>query len=502
MTKQQNYKRTYQQPSPEAQADLSKYVFGKVMPNALPLEQAVLGAIILDKNALRTIDGILQTADFYTEAHQHIYSACLRLFESQQPIDLLTVMEATKAAGTLADIGGPAYLAELTHMVASSTNIEYHSRIIQQLAVRRRLIEASSAITQAAYDETQDVFDVTAEAESRIASTTSRIVTGRSYSMPDIAAAWIKRLDELRQKKDNIIGITWGRKLYELDNLTGGLIPPDLIIVAARPGMGKTAFVCSVAMGTAEAGNRVALFSLEMSREQLFNRMVSMESGLPTNVTSRPAKMSEQDYQRTALSTAEVSNLPIVIDDTAGISIQELRSKARHEVRAGAKLIIVDYIQLMSDRDRGNGNREQEVSAISRGLKAIAKELNVPVIALSQLSRAVETRGGTKRPTLSDLRESGSIEQDADIVSFIYRPEYYGILEDENGNSLRGVEQIIVAKHRNGAIDDVLLRFDGTTTRFYNYSDIPGSNQFPTPTPALSGALQAGRPDKDDEIPF
>jgi len=475
---------------------LNEYVFGKVQPHATDKEEAVLGALMLDKNAWDTVSGILTPRDFYTEAHAAIYASMYALRAKGQPVDLLTVMEQLKKDGKLEDAGGTAYLAELTHRVASAANIEYHARIILQQSIRRGLIDRGSEMIRKAHDPTEDELELLEQAEQGIFSITHRIHTGAAQGMAQVASKYLQRLEALRAANTDITGVPCG--LTEIDNVFGGFQTPDLIIIAARPGMGKTAFMLTCARGAALRGNNVGVFSLEMSAHQLCNRLVSMESGLPTSASNRPAKMGAHEYARQVRATEIASELNIEIDDTAGISISALRSAARAMVKRGAKIIIVDYLQLMTAHTERGGNREQEISAISRGLKGMAKELGVPVIALSQLSRAVELRSD-KKPQLSDLRESGAIEQDADVVSFLYRPEYYNIKEDEQGNSTKGICEFIIAKHRNGAVDTVLLRFNSETTTFYNYSQLQPvfATTFPADTPAMVGARSG-----DGDIPF
>ncbi|MFM8448886.1 MAG: replicative DNA helicase [Haliscomenobacter sp.] len=506
-------KKTEQGDSPRGvksrREDLSNFVFGKVPPQAIPLEEAVLGAIMLEKDALSVIIDILRADSFYLDAHQFIFKAMLRLFERSYPVDLLTVTEELKKAGNLEGVGGPYYLIELTNKVASAANIEYHARIIAQKYIQRELIRVSTNIIRNAYEDTTDVFDLLDEAENGLFGIAEKNMS-RSYdTMGSLAAKALKQIEELKNKEEGLTGVPTG--FVDLDRLTSGWQPSDLIIIAARPGMGKTSFVLSLAKNSALDFNKgVAVFSLEMSSIQLAQRLISMEAEIPLGKL-RSGKLEDYEWQQLRTSIERISNAPVFIDDTPGINIFELRAKCRRmKLQYDIQLIIIDYLQLMSGGgDNQRGNREQEVSAISRALKGLAKELQVPVIALSQLSRAVEVRGGTKRPQLSDLRESGSIEQDADIVSFIFRPEYYQILEDENGNSLRGIAEIIVAKHRNGATDTVKLRFTDQFARFSNLDD-PDFGSFPGDVfgnnPALpnpSGIItRSSRMNDDEDIPF
>ena len=478
--------------------DLSAFVFGKVQPQALSLEEAVLGAIMLDKDALPVVLDILSKESFYTDAHQAIYTSMLKLFEKSHPVDLLTVTEELRKSGELEMIGGPYYLVELTNRVASAANIEYHARIISQKHIQRELIKVSTNIIRDAYEDTTDVIQLLDDAEQGLFNITQNHMNSGYESMGTLASKALKQIEEVSQKEEGLTGVPTG--FTELDRLTSGWQPSDLIIVAARPGMGKTSFTLALARNAAmDFGKGVALFSLEMSNVQLVQRLISMEAEISG---SKMRSGQLEDYEWTQLNGVieKMSEVPIFIDDTAGINIFELRAKCRRlKMQHDIQMVVIDYLQLMSGGGDNKGNREQEISMISRGLKSLAKELSVPVIALSQLSRAVETRGGTKRPLLSDLRESGAIEQDADIVSFIYRPEYYGILEDEEGNSLKGTGEIIIAKHRNGALDTVKLRFTDKFAKFTNmddpdFSDIPALPQ--------DNIITRSSRMNDDDIPF
>lgn len=486
--------------------DLSSYVFGKVQPQAVPLEEAVLGAIMLDKEALTNVMDILRAESFYVNAHQQIYKAMLRLFERSNPIDLLTVMEELKKAGELESVGGPVYLAELTNRVSSSANIEYHGRLISQKHIQRELINVSTKIIRDAFEDTTDVFELLDSAEQGLFAIAQQNMS-RSYdTMASLAAKALKQLESLKDREDGLTGVPTG--FTDLDRLTSGWQPSDLIILAARPGMGKTSFVLSMARNAAaQFGKGVALFSLEMSSIQLAQRVISMEAEI-SGSKMRNGQLQDYEWQQLHSAIERISDAPIFIDDTPGINVFELRAKCRRlKMQHDIQLVIIDYLQLMSgggDSNKGGGNREQEVSGISRALKGMAKELGVPVIALSQLSRAVETRGGSKRPQLSDLRESGSIEQDADIVSFIYRPEYYQIMEDEEGNSLKAVAEIIIAKNRHGALKTVKLKFTDEFARFSDLDDLDFSN---LPGGAIENPYSSviTRPSKmndDEDIPF
>jgi len=593
---------------------LSNYVFGKVQPQAVPLEEAVLGALMLDREALPIVMDILRPESFYLEAHQHIYRAVIKLFERSNPVDLLTVTEELRKSGDLDRAGGAYYLVELTNRVASAANIEYHARIIAQKQIQRELISVSTRTIRDAYEDTTDVFDLLDEAEKGLFAITQNNLSRTFESMGTLSGKVLKQIEELAGKTDGLTGVPTG--FTDLDRLTSGWQPSDFIIIAARPGMGKTSMVLAVALNAAkDFGKGVALFSLEMASTQLVSRLISMESEIAGS-KMRSNKLEDYEWQQLQSTVERLSSVPIFIDDTPGINIFELRAKCRRlKMQHDIQMIIIDYLQLMTggSENNRNSNREQEIAGISRALKGMAKELNVPVIALSQLSRAVEVRGGSKRPQLSDLRESGcltgdtlildaaagkqiaikalaerqqpspiqtmamdaglkvsahamtkvfysgrkqvfelkthsgrkikasanhpffklegwtaleslqlgdriamwhafadsnlywdkiksitplgiedvydatvpgvhnfvandfivhnSIEQDADIVGFIYRPEYYGILEDENGQSLKGVAEIIIAKHRNGATDTVKVKFTDTFAKFTNLDD-------------------------------
>lgn len=628
---------------------LSSYVFGKVPPQAVPLEEAVLGALMLDKDALNSVIDILEPESFYLEAHQLIYRAMKRLFERSQPIDLLTLTEELKKTAHLEIIGGPYYLVELTNKITSAANIEYHARIISQKFIQRELIRISTDMIRDAYEDTTDVLELLDNAEKGLFGIAEKNMS-RSYdSMSTLASKALKQIAELKGKEDGLTGVPTG--FTDLDRLTSGWQPSDLIILAARPGMGKTSFVLSLAKNAAvDYKKGVAVFSLEMASIQLAMRLISMEAEIPLN-KMRNGQMTPEEFTQLNAAIERISDASIYIDDTPGINIFELRAKCRRlKMLYDIQIIIIDYLQLMSGGgDNQRGNREQEVSAISRALKGLAKELNVPVIALSQLSRAVEVRGGSKRPQLSDLRESGclsgdtlimdvtngkktpiktlaersvqhplrvmsmghdgkigqqvmskvfysgrkpvfalktnsgrvikasanhpffkkegwtalehlrpgdqigvphkmgkkryptifwdtihsitlqgiedvydatvpgthnfiandiivhnSIEQDADIVSFIYRPEYYQITEDEQGQSLKGIAEIIIAKHRNGALDTVRLRFTDQFARFSNlddadFSGFPG-DIFANPQPTI--ITRSSKMNDDEDIPF
>lgn len=484
--------------------DLEKYTFGKIQPQAIALEEAVLGAIMLDRDAISIVLDILRPESFYLEPHQLIFKAMVKLFEKSQPIDLLTITETLRKSGELEAVGGPYFMVELTNRVASAANIEYHARIIAEKHIMREMIKVSTGVLRDAYEETTDVFDLLDTTEQGLYNITQQHLKGNVENMGSLSSQLVRQLEELRNRPDGLTGVPSG--FTELDRITSGWQNSDLIVVAARPGMGKTSFVLSLARNAAlDFSKGVVVFSLEMSSLQLVQRLVAMEAEV-TSTKLRNGKLEEYEWQQLHTAIEKMSDAPIFIDDTPGINIFELRAKCRRlKKQHNISLVVIDYLQLMSGGAENNrGNREQEISAISRGLKSLAKELNVPVIALSQLSRAVEVRGGSKRPQLSDLRESGAIEQDADIVSFIYRPEYYQIYDDPDGNSLRGVAEIIIAKHRNGALDTVKLKFKSEFARFSDLDD-PHFASFDTGGFADTGATiitRSSRINDDEEIPF
>ncbi|MCZ2101355.1 MAG: replicative DNA helicase [Chitinophagales bacterium] len=442
----------------------SDLLYGKVQPQAVPLEEAVLGAIMIDKDGFPSIIEILRKDSFYLEKHQVIYELMTQLFAKSQPIDLLTVHEGLKKSGELEMVGGIAYLMELTNKVGSAANIEFHARIIAQKYIQRELIRISTQTISEAFEDTKDVLELLDEAERNLYEISDQNLNTGYEKLASLVVKAQKEIEAISSKGTDVTGVTTG--FTELDKMTNGWQPSDLIIMAARPGMGKTAFTLSLAKNAAEANNPIAFFSLEMANVQLVQRLISMEAEINSSKL-RNGQLEDSEWAKLHAAVDKLSQVPIYIDDTPGINIFELRAKCRRlKQNHDIKMIIIDYLQLMSGAPigKGGGNREQEISSISRALKGLAKELNVPIIALSQLSRAVETRGGSdKRPQLSDLRESGAIEQDADIVTFIYRPGYYGVDDLEVPKDLA---EIIIAKHRNGSLGTVNLRFVPHFVRF------------------------------------
>ena len=439
---------------------------GKIPPQAVELEEAVLGAMMIDKKGIDDVIDVLCSDAFYDQKHQEIYAAIYELFQNSEPIDLLTVSNLLKKNGKLEFVGGDFSLIRLTQKVASSAHIEFHARIILQKYIQRKLISISSEIIENAYDESSDVFELLDDAEAKLFEVTQGNLKKSSEAAGSLVKQALKKIQEIGNS-EGMSGLETG--FTKLDALTSGWQSSDLVIIAARPGMGKTAFVISMAKNMAiDFGHGVAVFSLEMSSVQLITRMISSETGL-TSEKLRKGNLEAHEWEQLNVKVKKLSDAPIFIDDTPSLSVFDLRAKARRLVsQHNVKILVIDYLQLMTAGGKAGGNREQEISMISRNLKALAKELEVPVIALSQLSRAVETRGGSKRPLLSDLRESGAIEQDADIVSFIFRPEYYGMTEwdDDEHSPCEGQGEFIVAKHRNGGLDNIRLKFTGHLAKF------------------------------------
>ncbi|GGZ14797.1 replicative DNA helicase [Echinicola pacifica] len=440
---------------------------GKIPPQAIDLEEAVLGALMLEKEAITAVVDILKPDSFYKDAHKEIYDAILLLFNESEPIDMLTVTNKLRKTGKLEVSGGAYYITELTTKISSAANIEYHARIITEMAMKRHMIRICSEIQKEAYEDTTDVFELLDTMEQSLFEISENNIRKNYADMKSIMREAIAELEGKKDLTDGLTGVPSG--FTALDRVTSGWQKSDLVIIAARPAMGKTAFVLSVLRNAAVDHSRpVAIFSLEMSAIQLVNRLISSEAELDSEKIKK-GNLADYEWEQLIHKTNKLSSAPLFVDDTPALSILELRAKCRRlKAQSDIQMIVVDYLQLMSgdSKSSASGNREQEISSISRALKKIAKELEVPVIALSQLSRAVETRGGDKRPQLSDLRESGAIEQDADIVMFLYRPEYYGINEDEDGNSTLGTGEVIIAKHRSGSLETVRLRFIGKYTKF------------------------------------
>jgi len=482
---------------------------GRVPPQAVDLEEAVLGAMLLEQDAVSNVIDILKEDVFYKEAHQKIFAAILSLFANSQPVDILTVTQELKKQGNIDMVGGAYFVSQLTNRVASAANVEFHARIVLQKFLQRQLIRISSEIIRDCYEDTSDVFDILDRAERELFAV-SETNLRRSYNrMMELVSEAVLQIENAAKQEGNLSGVPSG--FSQIDRITAGWQKSDLIVMASRPGMGKTAFVLTMARNIAVDYKRpIAVFSLEMSGVQLVTRLIASETELESDKLKR-GKLEQYEWQQLNARIASLTDAPLFIDDTPALSIFELRAKCRRlKAQHDIQLVIVDYLQLMTTGTETRGNREQEISNISRSMKSLAKELNIPIIALSQLSRAVETRAGSKRPILSDLRESGAIEQDADMVLFIYRPEYYQIHEDEQGRSTEGLAQIIVAKHRNGSLGDVNLRFISKFARFTDYEtsdyDFSGgikpAASFDEGPKTLTLPSKMNHPDDEDNVPF
>ena len=469
-------------------------LFGKVPPHAQQLEEAVLGALMLDSTAYGAIEDTLTPDCFYGTDNRQIFEAVASLASKSLPVDILTVTEELSKRGANVQ---PYYVVELTNRVASAANLEYHSMILKQKAIQRKQIDVCQAGLRDAYNDTVDPLEALDKLEKSVFGIANGAVSKKEQSIGHFAIEALKRADKAMSQK-GLTGVPCG--LHTVDRQTGGWQPTDLIILAARPGMGKTSFAMQCAIHAASIGMPAIFFSLEMSGEQLAQRAMSQK--INRNVQSlRTGKLTERDFQDLQTAAQWFQDMPLYIDDTAAISLSQLRSKARKLVMSkGIKLIVIDYIQLMTTTVEKGATRERYLSDISAGIKALAKELNVSIIALSQLSRAVESRSD-KRPQLSDLRESGSLEQDADAVVFLYRPEYYGVTADEAGASTAGQCEVIFAKHRNGAVGtcDENVGFQGDCTRFFNLNEtqyMVKSDSEP------SFEISKNRPSVTDDIPF
>lgn len=506
---------TPRQPKPDSMYDSG----GKLAPRDIEVEEAVLGALMLERDAFTTVCDILKPESFYDPRHQMVYSAIQSLGAQQKPIDMLTVTEQLRADGNLEKVGGPVVISQLTAKVASGAHVEFHARIVAQKYLARELITFASGIEGKAYDESNDVDDLLQEAEGRLFEISQRNVKKDVTQIDPVVRQAIEQIQVAANRDSGLSGLE--TQFHELDALTSGWQNSDLIIIAARPAMGKTAFVLSMAKNMAVNVNTpVAIFSLEMSNLQLVNRLISNVCELEGEKI-KSGRLTDADWDKLMSSVQQLYSAPLYIDDTPSLSILDLRTKARRLVREHqVKIIIIDYLQLMNASGMKFGSREQEVSMISRSLKQLAKELNIPIIALSQLNRSVENRGTdgqSKRPQLSDLRESGAIEQDADIVCFIHRPEYYlHSSHDAEGNDIRGLAEFIVAKHRSGKVDDVKMRFVSRFARFQNWdendlvtrhvvgsklNDGNGSESDPLGPPVFSGG-SANITGNGEDVPF
>lgn len=449
--------------------DATGPILGKVQPQATELEEAVLGALMLEKEALSQVIDILKPESFYVEANRHVFFAIQKLFNGSKPVDLLTVTQELRALGLLDKVGGAYYISELTNRVASAANVEFHARIILEKYILRELIRISSDITKNAFEETTDVFELLDRAETELFSVAEQNIRRNSETMGTLVLKAIKEIQNISQQEEGLSGVPSG--FVDLDRMTNGWQRSTLNIIAARPAMGKTAFVLSLARNAAvDYKKGVAFFSLEMSSIELVNRLLSGEAEIEAEKLKK-GTLAPHEWEQLNTRIQRLSEAPLFIDDTPQLTLFELRAKCRRlKSQHDIQMIIIDYLQLMSGGPEAgaNGNREQVIASISRGLKALAKELSVPVLALSQLSRAVEQRGGDKKPQLSDLRESGSIEQDADMVMFIYRPDYYKLDAATVEQQFEGFSQILIAKHRNGQTGEVNLQFVNKYAKFVN----------------------------------
>ena len=457
--------------------------YGRLQPQAIELEEAVLGALMIERDAYSLVSEILRPETFYERRHQLIYSAITDLAVNQKPVDILTVKDQLSKRGELEEVGGPFYISQLSSKVASSAHIEYHARILAQKHLTRELITYTSTIQSKAFDETLDVDDLMQEAEGRLFEISQQNMKKDYTQINPVISEAYELMQKAAARPDGLSGLQTG--FTKLDKMTSGWQNSDLIIIAARPAMGKTAFVLSMAKNMAvNFKTPVALFSLEMSNVQLVNRLISNVCEIPSEKI-KSGQLADYEWQQLDKRMNLLIDAPLYVDDTPSLSVFELRTKARRLVREhDVKIIIIDYLQLMNASGMKFGSRQEEVSTISRSLKGLAKELNIPIIALSQLNRGVENREGDegKRPQLSDLRESGAIEQDADMVCFIHRPEYYKIYNSSDGADLRGKAEIIIAKHRNGAVCDVQMKFRNSEVRFVDVLD-PALNMPQTAEP-------------------
>lgn len=481
--------------------------FGRLQPQELSMEQAVLGALMIERSAYSRISDILRPETFYDKRHAHIFTAIRTLEMEERPVDILTVTEELRRLGTLEEAGGPFYITQLSGAVATSAHLEYHARIIAQKALARDLISYTSTIQKKAFDETTDIDNLMEEAQGQLFELSQLNMKKDFTSIDPVIDEAYEQLKKAAANTSGMSGIASG--FTELDRKTSGWQNSDLIIIAARPAMGKTAFVLSMAKNIAiDQRIPVGVFSLEMSNVQLVNRIIVNVCNIPGE-RLRSGQLREYEWPQLDRNLKELYGAPLYIDDTPSLSVFELRTKARRLVREhGVKMIMIDYLQLMNASGMSYGSRQEEVSTISRSLKGLAKELNIPIIALSQLNRGVENRVNdkdanfdSKRPQLSDLRESGAIEQDADLVLFIHRPEYYGINIDSNNNNLKGKAFIIVAKHRNGSVGDVCLDFISEYARFQNEGDgyVPRPGEAVVNIPSRVG--KRGKKSNGDSVP-
>ncbi|NQT24315.1 replicative DNA helicase [candidate division KSB1 bacterium] len=442
-------------------------VFDRVPPQSLEAERAVLGSIMLDNDCIGRVIELLDERCFYRTSNQKIYSAVLTLFERNEPVDLITLSEVLKRTKMLDEIGGAYYLTELAESVPSAANVEYHARIVLERYLLRMLITESAGIAQDCFESNENVFDLLDRAEQRIFRLSERRLSNTFQHIDKIMHGAMEKVESFHARQGMVTGVPTG--FTQLDELTSGFQNGELIVVAGRPSMGKTAFCLNIARNAAILGQfPVGIFSLEMSREQLALRLLCAEARVDAHRV-RTGTLADDQWKNLSACVGTLTEAPIFIDDTPAMTVLEMRAKARRlKKEKNLGMLVIDYMQLMQG-PRGVESRQQEISAISRSLKALSKELDIPVVALSQLSRAVESRGGDKRPMLSDLRESGAIEQDADVVIFIYRPEFYGIAVNDDGQSVEGRAEIIIGKQRNGPVGTIHLSFVKQWAKFENY---------------------------------
>ncbi|MDE5629470.1 MAG: replicative DNA helicase [Muribaculaceae bacterium] len=495
-------------------------IAGRLAPRAIEIEAAVLGALMLEKDAFAQVCDLLKPESFYEPRHSIVYQAIQALGLEEQPVDMMTVTNHLRKTDELEKVGGAAFIAGLTMNVASAAHVEFHAKIVAQKYLARELISFASTVENSAFDESNDVDDLLQEAEQKLFEISQRNVKREVVQINSLLTGAVEQMQIASQRASGLSGLPTG--FHGLDKVTSGWQNSDLIIIAARPAMGKTAFVLSMALNIAMDNNPIAVFSLEMSNMQLVNRLIANACEIPGEKV-RSGKLSDLEMTQLLSRLQKLQSVPLFVDDTSGISMMELRTKARRLVREhGVRMIIIDYLQLMTAGIK-LGSREQEVSTISRSLKQLAKELNIPIIALSQLNRKVEDRGNKdKRPQLSDLRESGAIEQDADIVCFIHRPEYYlKQAVDEEGNNIKGKAEFIIAKHRSGSVGTVDMFFRSEFVRFENWDNfneatyggglLPAGDNNETAVPEANAAQAAADAEalgiaptsvSDDDSPF
>jgi replicative DNA helicase len=499
---QQLNKTVRRQRSQRAAQEEAFNINGKVPPQAIEVEESVLGALLLDQNAITNSIDILKAEYFYVEANEFIYRAITSLFRDGKPVDLLSVSDQLKKDGNFEMVGGLEKLVSLTSRITSAAHIEYHVRILSEKFIQRELIRVSTETLRDSYDDTMDVLNLLDRTETKFLEINDSSFKSDFHSMDSLLANTLKEIEANQNSQDDAMGVVTG--FNDLDARTGGFQKGTLLILAARPAMGKTALALTMARNMAVDFNKpVAIFSLEMTATELMSRLIAAESGIDAKKFKLKGELQDWEKEQLRSKTNALAHAPMYIDDNPGLTIFELRAKCRRlKQKYDIQMVFIDYLQLMSGGDtmKTGGNREQEISYISRQLKALSKEIGVPIMALSQLSRAVETRGGSKRPQLSDLRESGAIEQDADMVMFVYRPSYYGI-DVENGMSTEGLAKLIIAKHRSGEPGDVNLRFVERFVRFENMHDAM------QPQEAMILNSQMNREvnttlEKDETIPF